>query len=157
MEDIRQYLLSVIAAAIIAGLSIAIIGNKGTLAAIVKLLAGLFVALSVVSPWIKLRFDDLSSYFSEIDVTAEMITADAEQMAISAQAAIIKDRIEAYILDKAGAMEMAVSIDVKLTESSPPTPCFVTIEGSASPYAKQRLKQIISDELGIPEEQQSWK
>lgn len=157
MEDIRQYLLSVIAAAIIAGLAVAIIGNRGALAAIVKLLAGLFVVMTVISPWTKLQLNDLSGYFSEMNLEGDRIAADAQRMVISARATIIKDRLEAYILDKAGSLKMDVSVDVKLTESDPPTPRFVTIEGLASPYAKQRLKQFISDELGIPEEQQSWK
>lgn len=156
MEDVRQYLLSVIAAAIISSLVITIVGKKGTHAAVVKLMIGLLLTITVVSPWTKLQIGDLSSYLQEIKLDGDTVTSEALAIIAEEKASIIKEEIEAYILDKAASMELDVTVDVELTGGDPPTPYAVTITGTASPYAKQRLQYIISDELGVPKEQQLW-
>lgn len=47
MESIRQYLLSITAAAVICSLITGIMGKKGTYAAIVRMLCGLFMAITM--------------------------------------------------------------------------------------------------------------
>ena len=156
MGGIKQYLLSVMAAAIISALVITIIGKKGAHAAIVKLLTGLFLAMTVVSPWTKLQINDLSSYLEGISHEADSISSEAIALISEERASIIKKEIEAYILDKAALLELDIKVDVELSGEDPPIPHTVTISGAVSPYAKQRLQSIISDELGVPKEQQSW-
>lgn len=156
MEGVKQYLLSIIAAAIISALVITIIGKKGAHAAIVRLLTGLFLAMTVVSPWTKLQMNDLSSYFEGISLEANSVSSEAMAMISEERTSIIKNEIEAYILDKAASLELDIKVDVELSDQDPPTPYAVTISGTASPYAKQRLQSIISEKLGVPKEQQSW-
>lgn len=156
MDDIRQYLLSVVSAAVISALAINVIGKKGIYASVVKLLAGLFLSITVISPWAKLQIGDLSSYLDNLELDAADVIAKGEYMAADAAGTIIKDQLEAYILDKASAIGIQVKAEVVLTDTDPPVPCSVTISGAASPYAKQRLQQMIADELGIPKENQSW-
>lgn len=156
MDDIRQYLLSVVSAAVISALAINVIGKKGIYASVVKLLAGLFLSITVISPWAKLQIGDLSSYLDNLELDAADVIAKGEYMAADAAGTIIKDQLEAYILDKASAIGIQVKVEVVLTDTDPPVPCSVTISGAASPYAKQRLQQMIADELGIPKENQSW-
>ena len=156
MEDIRQYLLSIVAAAIVSALAINMIGKKGIYTTVVKLLAGLFLSITIISPWTKLQLQDLSSYFSDLELDAEDIVSEGEDMAVSATASIIKEQVTAYILDKASSLGLNLEVEVTMTESSPPVPSAVALKGTASPYAKQHLQQIITDELGIPEENQSW-
>lgn len=156
MEGIRQYLLSVILAAIFCALTVNILGKKGVYTAVVKLLTGLFMAVVVIAPWRKLQITDLSGYLDSLNFEASEIVQEGEDMAAEATASIIKDNIEAYILDKAFSLGLDIQVNVVLTETSPFAPDSVTVSGSVSPYAKQKLQKIISDELGIPEEKQSW-
>ena len=156
MEDIRQYLLSIVAAAIIAGLCVALTNKKSTSGILVKMIAGLFLTTTVIAPWTHMRFNDLNAYFTDIETAADSIIADSKHMAQTEVAAIIKERTEAYILDKAISLKLDIAVAVTLTDDAPPIPNSVEIKGNASPYVKQQLKKIIRDDLGIPEEQQIW-
>ena len=156
MEDIRQYLLSVVTVSILSAIAIRIIGKNGAFVSIVKLLAGIFVVITVIAPWSKLKFNDLSSYFSDLELQASDAAQLGESLAVDAKASIIRTQIEAYILDKASELELNVEVEVIITETVVPQPESVTIKGAASPFGKQRLGQIIADDLGIPREKQLW-
>lgn len=156
MADIPQYLLSIVAAAIISGLVITMTNRKGATSAIIRLIIGLFLVMSVVSPWMKLRILDLPGFFSDIQLDGKSVSADALAATVAERNIIIKEKMEAYILEKAAVLDLSVKVSVTLTETDPPTPCDVKIIGNASPYAKHRLQNIISNDLGVPKEQQLW-
>lgn len=157
MEAVRQYLLSVTAAAIVCSIINRVIGKTGTYAAIVKLITGLFLVFTVILPFAKLQITDLSAYMDSLSVDADQVVMDGQQTARDAVTEIIKAEAEAYILDKAAALDLTVEAEVIVSDTDIPQPCAVTLRGSASPYAKQRLQQLIANDLGIPEEKQTWK
>ena len=157
MEAVRQYLLSVTAAAIVCSIINRVIGKTGTYAAIVKLITGLFLVFTVISPFAKLQITDLPAYMDSLTVDADLVVKDGQQTARDAVREIIKAEAEAYILDKAAALDLTVEAEVIVSDTDIPHPCAVTLKGSASPYAKQRLQQLIANDLGIPEEKQTWK
>ena len=157
MDDIKSYLLSVIAAAIISGLVVSLTGKKGMNAAVIKLLVGIFMAITVISPWTKLEIDSLTGYFSNAELESENVVADGKQMANETVSSIIKSRTEAYILDKAASLGIEIAADVTVAGTDPPIPDAVSLKGEASPYGKKRLQQVIAQDLGIPEEKQLWK
>lgn len=156
MEHIKEYLLSVTIAAIICSLITSLVGNKGAFSAVVRTLCGIFLALTALSPLIDLKLDDISSYFREFGLEADSAAAAGSVMADEASAAIIKSELEAYILDKASALGVSISVDVKLDNTGTPLPVSATLSGSVSPYAKKQLQEVIANELGIPEERQIW-
>lgn len=157
MDSIRAYLISVVCAAIISALVVHVVGKKDAQSAVVKLLAGLFLSITVISPWTKLRLQDISSYFDGFGIDAEQTVSEGTATANSAAAAIIKERTEAYILDKAATFDASLTVEVILSESTPPVPCDVVISGTVAPYAKQQLQHIIENDLAIPKENQVWK
>jgi hypothetical protein len=59
-------------------------------------------------------------------------------------------------LDKAQALNTALEVEVTLSDDEIPIPVKVRLSGKVSPYAKGRLQQIISEELGIERENQIW-
>ncbi len=156
MHWIKEYLLCVTAAAILCAIIKAIIGNKGTLSTMVKLLTGLFLAITAISPWAKLDNFDISSFTTDYSWDVREAVAQGEQMASESVRSIIKEETEAYILDKAAYLELSITVDVTVSEGDLPAPSAVTITGNASPYAKRVLTQYIQEELAIPEENQIW-
>ena len=156
MGGIQQYLLTVIAAAVICGIVNTLIGKKSAAASIVRLISGLCMAICVISPFLKVRLDHYSDYLGSFSQEADILVTDGKDAAMIELRKIIKSRTEAYILDKAASLKLDVQVEVTLTDEDPPLPCAVTINGSASPYAKNTLIRCIANDLGIPEEGQIW-
>lgn len=156
MAAVRQYLISVITAAIFYSILESLLGKKGIPAAIGKLISGLFLVLTIIRPLADIRLEDLRFPISQIQSDGALAVTAGEADTRQALAAGIKQRVESYILDKAAALEADLAVEVILTASDPPVPAFVRIQGTASPYARAQLSKIISDELGIPKEEQQW-
>ena len=156
MDSIKNYLLSVIGAALISGIACSVIGKKGAVGSLVKLLTGLFLVITVIAPWTKIRIDDLSSFYSGFSVEASNIAAEGEALANQELAAIIKSQVEAYILDKASALNLDLEIEVKMSATQPPIPESITLKGAASPFGKQYLENILCNDIGIAKENQLW-
>lgn len=153
MEAVRNYILAITAAAILCGIVTALMGGKGTSTALAKLVCGIFMAMVVVSPLVNLEFDGWTAWTSQISFDAEAAAAEGEAVAEEMYAAIIKEQTESYILDKAKALGVSAAVEVTVEEG---LPAAVWLSGDFSPYAKARLTAYISEELGIPKEDQQW-
>lgn len=156
MESIKTYLLSVIAAAIICGIVVRIIGEKGTMGAMAKLLAGLFLAFTMIRPLANVHIDGIANFTDSFSDEASRSAVMGEAMAKDALSASIKAQVEAYILDKAGDMNVSLTVEVTVSEDEIPVPTAVRIKGAVSPYAKKQLQALISEDLGIEKERQTW-
>ncbi len=156
MEAVRQYLLAVTAAAVVCGIAQRLLGKKGTAAGIGKMLTGLFLVFTVISPFTRLHLDDLTDFTAGIEADAADAVAAGQSDQKKAIAESIMQRTRAYILEKAEALNLRLTVEVTLSDSGLPAPVGVRIAGSASPYAKARLQSIIENDLGIPKENQLW-
>lgn len=156
MDQIRQYIISITVAAIICAIISGLIGKKGTQGSIIKLLCGLFLSITIISPWLHLDVNYIADYFNEIKIDAGDSVDHGQTLANMSREAIIKAQTEAYILDKASSMQLDITVEVTLSDTDLPVPYSVVLRGSASPYAKQNLQRIITSDLGIPEENQEW-
>lgn len=155
--DLKSYVFSVIAASVIAGILSGLIKTNSSYGYIIKLLAGLFIALTVVSPWKDFNLPDLSYYFDGLEADAgNDINSGTNTYRDALQASII-DRTEAYILEKASSMGAELTASVTVSGDQPPIPVSVELSGNISPYNKNRLQQIIVEDLGIPEDAQRWR
>ncbi len=157
MESIRTYLLSVICAAVISAIIVNLVGNNSTYSAMIKLLTGLFLSITVISPLLKIEMNHFSSYFSEVQIDASNAIHDGTMTANDALSEIIKENTEAYILDKAASMGVTLDVAVSLTGDSAPKPQSVIIDGAVSPAVKIRLQEMIENDLDIPREKQLWR
>lgn len=156
MEGIGQYLLSVSGVAIISAIVLRLLDGKGVDASLVKMLCGIFMTLTVISPFTEVRFSDFANILPDISAEAEAAVADGELSGKNALADCITQRLEAYILDKAARMDVSLTVDVELTQEPIPLPKSVYLSGNISPYAKSKLQSIIEEELGIDKENQLW-
>lgn len=156
MSKISQYLLSIICTALLLSIANNLLDAKGALGAAIKLLTGLVLTSVIIAPWSDIRLDTLQSIFTDMQVHASTVVQEGNNIAQFEISALIKERTEAYILDKARSLGLDVAAEVMYDESMPQSIHTVRIVGDASPYARQRLKQTICDDLAVAEENIIW-
>ncbi len=156
MEGVGAYILSVIASAVICGSAGAFFDKKGASVTLIRSICGIYMAFVLIAPLKNVDFSLYSDYFSGFSEEAEAVVNNGEEMALSYQRKFIKERIEAYILDKAVSLGAEVSVCVTLSDTSPPKPINISVKGAVSPYVKSVLKAYLKEQFGIPEEAQTW-
>ena len=157
MDSIRIYILSLLAAAMICSIVNTWLAEKGTHGTIIKLLSGLFLTITFLSPLVEFKVSDISEGLSDYSVQAQTAAAVGQESYANNFADIIKKRTEAYILDKASGWNLDLQIEVTLSESDPPIPDSVLLIGDVSPYAKRQLSYWMENELAIVKEKQTWR
>lgn len=153
MGAIRDYLLSVTAAALICGAVCSLAGKKGSVPALLKLLCGIFLAATVIKPAVDLRIDDFSLISNLLPVDADQVVENGKEMAAKEMNRIIKEKAEAYILDKAMSLGAEVEVMIELNDG---VPVGITVKGDVSPFIKSKLSACITQDLGIEQEDQIW-
>ena len=156
MEKLGIYILSVTAAALLLGILQSIAGKKGTHVALLKLIGGLFLTFTTIAPIANIELERLLDFPWDFAVQGNAIAQQGQEYAQYQLHGIIKDRCEAYILDKAQTYQADVTVEVMLSQDEVPVPSSVRLQGSISPYARQALQQWLQDDLGVPKEQQIW-
>ena len=154
MAGIGSQILTVLCGAMI----VSILGNfaDGSAGKILKLLGGLFLSLTIMGSFLKLDFGLLENlpvvYLDEADAVA----AQGEKTAQEAMGTIIKEETEAYILDKAKALNPQVQVEVILDHSEIPVPHSVRLLGEFTGAERESLEEFLESELNIPKERQQW-
>ena len=156
MSHVGKYLFSVITAALATALASLIINTKTPVGSIVKMVCGVFLAITMISPIIDIPMLDLTGCFSSVSLDAQSIAQSGLGISSSNQKEIINERVTAYVLEKAEALNMDITAHVEFTDAATPTPYKIYLEGAASPYAKDVLVEYITEHLGITEEYQVW-
>lgn len=157
MNDIKQYILSVLAASLASAIIAKLTFKSKLNQTLLKIACGVFVIITAVTPVLDFRISDVADMIGHTDFDAEELVEEALSSAESEKISIIKDRIQAYIKNKAAAYGADIIANVILSEEDNLTPESVVIEGDITPYKKKLLKKIISEDLGIPEDAQVWK
>lgn len=156
MNGVAEYLLTVTSAAVVCSIAKSMAGSKSTAGKITKIVSGVFLTVTLLSPVMNFPLDDVTDFFEDYRSLASEAAASGTEMAAAAMGDIIKEETEAYILDKAVKMDLDITVEVTLCDSDPPAPYQVIITGTVSPYKKNVLSQLIIDDLGIPRENQQW-
>jgi uncharacterized protein YgbK (DUF1537 family) len=150
MEHIREYLVSVTAAALLVGIIRCLAGNKG----LIHLISGIFLLLTLIRPITEISLTDMTRLHEKIQNEAVRASDQGEDYAEAAMTRHIKEQCQAYILDKANAFGAQIHADFTLNAQMVPEAC--TIQGEVTSYAKQQLSKILQSDLGIPREAQQW-
>ena len=150
---VKDYIITVIAAASLCAVITHFVGNKGTAAAIIKLLTGLFMATALLRPVVHVQITEFVSFAEDIKNEANRITESGKKAAQEQMESIIISRSQAYILDKAASLGIDIDAEIYLEDYIPAS---VRVTGAVSPYAKARLSSYIEETLGIPTEAQEW-
>lgn len=155
MDGLRQYVISVTTAALICGIVSGLV-KKGGAGELIRMLCGLMLAIVVLRPIGSLHPEAFGFGLFPSSWEGESMAAQGEKIARQSMTDIIKSRTEAYILDKAAALEVSLAAKVTLSEDDIPVPVGVTLSGNLSPYARSQLTDVIAKDLGIPKENQLW-
>lgn len=153
MGGIKDYLISITAAAMIAGIITGIAKKSGGISSIMKLLCGLFLTVTVLHPVAGISFNRIQLYLDQMSVDADFAANIGNDAANKEMKQYITERSCAYILEKANALGASLDIEIILEDL---IPCAVEISGPVSPYAKQQLSNYIEENLGISLEDQRW-
>ena len=156
MEDIRQYILSVVAAAILCGILRVLLPPSGTNGVMLKLVCGTVLALTVFAPLKDIQTWDISAGLQTLHYDGTAYAASGEELSANALADIITERTQAYILDKAAGLSVSLAVEVRLNQDPMPVPESVCLTGAVSPYARSILSDMLERDLGIAKENQEW-
>ena len=153
MDSLREYVLGIVAAALLCGILIRLPQNSGS-KDIIRMLCGVFMTIALTLPIVGRKGIRWEFILPEIEQQAQDISAEGTAAAENTRREFIKQRVQAYILSRAEELETEIQAEVTLGENC--IPVSVTIAGSISPQNRSRLSQVIASELGIPKEQQEW-
>lgn len=156
MGRISDYILRIIAAAIVCCVIKSLIKEKTATGRMVNLLCGILMTITLLSPIKDISFQSITSFYNNISLDASQYVNDGKMAARESVANIIKSQTETYILDKAKSLGLQIAVEVELDDSNNSVPCGALITGTASPYAKGVLETYIQEQLGIPKENQRW-
>lgn len=154
---VRQYLMRIIVAGILCTLATVRFTNKDAVGRLIRLICCIFMTLTVIMPWRNISVSSLLELneFSTDDMN--IIINEGQNYSDNALRQVITQQCRTYIVEKAKGMGVSIDAEVVLSLESPPTPCAVTITGGVPPYTKVKLSEVLSQEMGIPKEQQIWK
>ena len=154
MQGLAEYVISITAAAFVCGI-VRNLMPKGTAKEILRLVGGLFLAFTVIRPVANIQIPDLTIVEDLHRQEAAAAVSQGENMVLESLAGSIKQELEAYILDKARELRLEVKVQVLLSDSGY-LPESVRLEGEASPHARKELLHILTEELGLQEENIQW-
>ena len=155
MDGLKNYLIAVCSAAILSAILKQLVGKSKMSGGTVHLLAGLFVTICIISPWKNFTLQDLEMYNPLITQHGQTYVETGKQITQNQIDAIITEKIESYILEKANQLGVQVEVRVELAEDSIPFKSIVS--GRLSPEEKKSLSAFLQKEIGIQEEMQIWK
>ena len=150
---LREYLVSVVSASMLSGILIRLTRNSAS-GEIVRMLCGILITIVLIQPITGKKALLWESALPEFSAQAEDVIAEGTAAADNMRKEFIKQRVQTYILSRAGAMDADIQASVTLGENF--VPCHVRITGRISPINRSKLTQLIASELGIPREQQEW-
>lgn len=156
MDELRGYILRIICAAIICCLLSSLPIGKALTGGVLKLVCGVILLLSVISPIVSFKLDGAGDLLNSLQNEANALQQQGEEISRSSRSEIIIRKTQAYILDKADALGAKITVEVMLTEDDLLRPCAVRIEGTVSPHDKGILAKVIADDLSISLEDQIW-
>ena len=155
MSTISQYVLTVICMVILCAIMQMIIPS-GSAGALLKLMVGLVVTITVLTPLLKDRILQFDLQIENILSDGRQAVAEGEALSAGSYTQLIKEKTQTYIENKASALGVGIRAEVTLEKDYPNAPDTVTLTGAVSPYIKKQLSKSISEALGISEENQIW-
>lgn len=156
MDTVRNYLVSVLAACMIAVIA-SVLVRKSPIQKVVRMVGGILILLVVISPLLRLDTESLGKRIEEFCGERNFDTSQIEANTREQLAAHIKRTTEAYIENRAAELGAAIQAKVTVGDGEYPTPVAVTIIGTLTPEQRGELAAYLTVSLGIAADKQEWK
>lgn len=130
--------------------------EKSAVGTLIRMVGGVYLAFVMLTPAVRWDFDSVAAFAQSYVSAGDSVSKEGAKMASDAQRELIQQRLSAYILDKAAALQTELTVDITLSGDDVPSPESVRLTGSPTPYARGALQRFIEEELGIPKERQVW-
>lgn len=153
IDALRSWLLGVVFTAFAAGLAIELV-PKGREKGLVKMLCGALTALAMLRPLGAVQWEkntvSAGNFTQQTQQQADYYRSEQEKVL----SAIIAERTESYIWDKATelGLECTVRVVVSAGESDVPLPEMVELNAVYDPVLAVWIEEVV----GIPAEKQIW-
>lgn len=155
-EAFRDYLMSIVAISLLSSVLLTLV-PKGNVHRTLSFLCGLAILLATVGPIATVDFDALSESISRFSIETDATTDEVQSSNDELIAAIIKEKTETYILDKAASLGFAATVTVEVkTGDGYPYPYSARIGGAYSRQQKTQLERDLEANLAIPAQRQEW-
>ncbi len=155
-DAIRSYLLSVVAVSLLSAILLALVPN-GPIRRAATFVCGLILILVCLSPFRTLDLSALAQSISRLTMQEDAARTGVQVNSREITAELIKQKCEAYILDKAASMGLHLQAEVILeTDSAYPYPSSVRITGALTAEQKRALEAYIEANLAVPAASQEW-
>jgi hypothetical protein len=156
MDEIKTYLMTVICAALICAITCTVMASKGVNGALVRLLAGVIMTVTLITPFKRLDLSGINGYWDAYSSdAASSVALGVEQTKLALRDGI-KKRSEEYILKEASRLNLSITAAVQLSDDDLPVPVRVDLSGNASPYAKNALIQSVCTAFDLKKENVQW-
>lgn len=153
MNGVASYILTVVTAAMVAAI-LRKMAAEGAAGALIRMLSGIFLALTIISPLLKLELPDSAGWILSYTEEADAAAAVGVEMEMEARRSFITAQTRAYILDKAAAIGVSPTVTVELDAEL--IPVRVTLEAQAARHVKDQLTRSIMESLDLGEEGVIW-
>ena len=157
MDHFRSYLAVLIATSFLCSVIKMIFSEKET-AAVCSFACGLLMILTALRPINKLELQDISRAISRFRLEEFAATENISPPSNEIAADIIKDKIEAYIWDKAKQLQFdpeSVCVEVDNRDQIP-FPTSISITGKFTQQQRTDLSLWIEQNLAIGKSNQIW-
>lgn len=158
MEILRDWILGLTCAAMIAAIMGAFLPKSGGVARAGRLAAGLLLMWAAVGPLVRLDYDSLSASLSELRLQQERRNAELQNQNEEILKTLIESETAAYIWDKAkevGAV-CQVKISCAVDDGGMPYPRSARVAGELTEEQRSALSDYMAADLGIPPERQEF-
>ena len=153
MNSWKAYLLAVISCGLICGVLLQLVSDSHT-KKLLQMICGVVAGISLLGPLSGIRLQDWYQADFPTMVSGHAYIAEGEKTALEAQERIITESCEAYIENRAKALGADVQVNVRLNRDQ--IPDLAEIRGNPGPEIQMQLQEILSEDLGIPKENQTW-
>jgi hypothetical protein len=150
------YIVGLTAMALLCGIVTSLAEKDTAAGKVINLMCSVCMLLCILRPVLQLRPHDFRDLFGDLSSQGQEAVQQGKDSANLELESIMISKTEAYILDKATVYGADVSVEVTLRNESLPVPAAVTIRGNCSPYAQQRLSEMMAEDLSIGREAQVW-
>ena len=150
---LKTYILRILCCALVCAVVLSLF-PQGRVRNLLRTCAGIFLTILLLSPVTDMRLPSLDGISRNFLQQSRTAVAEGENYAHQQRCAIIKESLEAYILDKAGRLGCELSAAVEVDGEG--YPVCVVLWGDVPDNTRKQLEAMLWEELGIAKEDQQW-